>query len=183
MHREEGLGLARRSEAAQCSLPFPRWLVRKLGTVVRILLRAVHRVRRRLALRGRVASQLVGGEPARRATLPFPQRAEEPRGGPAVPPALDEEVEGVAVLIQAAPEVDALATDRDQYLVEKPGVAEATHTCLQRAGVCPSELRAPLPDGFVGDAGSPLGQQVLDVTKAQAEAMYSQTAWLMLWGG
>jgi hypothetical protein len=44
----------------------------------------------------------------------------------AVPPTLNGDVEGVAVLIHGAPEVAALAVDRDEHLVEKPGVTQAT---------------------------------------------------------
>ena len=88
VYREEVLGLAWRFEAAHLSLPLPRGLVRELGAVVGIRLRVVHRRRHRLALGRRVASELVGDEPARRATLTLQLLAEESGGRAAVPPTL-----------------------------------------------------------------------------------------------
>jgi hypothetical protein len=50
----------------------------------------------------------------------------KPRGRGAVPSTLNEDVEGVAILIRGAPEAAALAPDLDEHLVEKQGVTRAT---------------------------------------------------------
>jgi hypothetical protein len=128
----------------------------------------VHRERHRLALRGRAASELVGDEPARRASLSFPQLSEEPRGNPAFRPARDEEVEGVAVLTHGASAVDALARDRDEPSSRSqvsPRRPARFSNALAYAG--PNFARH-CRMVLVGDDGYPLRQQVLDVTKAQA---------------
>jgi hypothetical protein len=71
VYREEALGLAWRLEAAHLSLPFPCRLVREFRAAVGILLPVVHRGRRRVGLRRRVVSELVGDDPARPSTMSF----------------------------------------------------------------------------------------------------------------
>ena len=59
-------------------------------------------------VRGPVASKLVGDQPSRFAPLPFQQLEEEPLGRTRISPALDQDVNHVAVLIDSTPKVVTL---------------------------------------------------------------------------
>ena len=73
VHRQEALRVFDRLESAHLAFALPRWLMRDLGSVVLVLLRAVDDGRHHRAVRGRVAAQLVGDPTARRAALAFQQ--------------------------------------------------------------------------------------------------------------
>ncbi len=66
-------------------------------------------------------------------------------------PALDEDVEHLAVLVHRTPEGVQLAPDADEHRVEVPRVARPWTAPLQRGGKQPAEAQAPLADSFVAD--------------------------------
>ncbi len=65
----------------------------------------------------------------------------------------------------------ALAADGDEHFIHVPDVAESTLSPPQSAGIRWSKLSAPGSNGFVGYANATLSKQVLDIAKAQSEAM------------
>src|SRR3954469_18172986 len=101
---KETLCLPRRLEALHLSFASSGRLVRILGSVIQALVLPVFEVGRDLLLRGSIAGQLVGDQNARRPALPLQQLAQEPFSGPFVPPALYENVEHDAVLVDRAPQ-------------------------------------------------------------------------------
>ena len=109
-----------------------------------------------------VARQLVGDHDARRPALPLQQLAQEPFGGPFVPPALDQHVEYDAVLIDCAPQPVLLAGDFDGDLIKVPFVSGA--------GQPPSD-----PVGIVlhpgGDPVRPVDRKVVNGTVARLGVM------------
>src|SRR3954453_3274760 len=62
----------------------------------------------------------VGDHDARRPALSLQQLAQEPFGGPYVPPALHQNVEHDAVLVHRAPQPVLLAGDFQHDLIEMP---------------------------------------------------------------
>jgi hypothetical protein len=74
-------------------------------------------------MRRLIASELIGDQHPRRRALPLEEFAEEPLGGLSVAPALDEDVEDVAVLVDGPPQILTTAVDRHEHLVEVPLVA------------------------------------------------------------
>jgi hypothetical protein len=84
-----------------------------------------------------------------------------------VSPLLNEDVQGIAILIDSSPQVLASTLNRDKYLIEEPRVAKCSLSSLHRSGVGRPEFPTPLPDGFIGDDYPTLSEQVLDITKAQ----------------
>jgi len=96
-----------------------------------------------------VASQLVGNEAKWFPSLALQQSAKESLRSTPIPTGLNENVDHVPVLIHRPPEILALTVDRDEYLVQIPGVSAATLATFQSPGVLVSELPAPLPDRFV----------------------------------
>jgi len=80
-------------------------------------------------------------------------------------------VNHVAVLIDRTPQIVALPADRDEDLVQKPGVSESTLPLPKLGRVRRPELDAPVPDRLVRDGHTSLRQEILDVAEAQAEAV------------
>ena len=141
--------------------------MRDFGTIVRVVGCVMGDCGHDLPMCNTVAPQLVGHETRRFLSLPlqeFPK--ESPRRTP-VPAGLDEEVDQVPVLVHGAPEILALTVDRDEDLVQKPRIAEATWSSLQPPGVVGAKLPAPLPNGFVRHDDASFGQQILDIPEAQ----------------
>ena len=60
------------------------------------------------------------------------------------------------------------AVDQHEHLVQEPRISESTLTSLQPPSVVGAKLSAPLPNGFVRHDDASFGQEVLDISKAQA---------------
>ena len=76
--------------------------------------------RQNLALRRAVALQLVGNDDAGHVVQPFEQRAKELLRRVLIPPALDQDIEHVIVLIHCTPQVMALPIDGQEHLIQIP---------------------------------------------------------------
>ncbi len=63
------------------------------------------------------------------------------------------------------------AADCDEHFVHVPDVAESTLSSPQSAGIRWPKLAAPGSNGFVGYGDATLREKVLDISKAQSEAM------------
>src|SRR4051794_2932207 len=87
-----------------------------------------------LAFRRRVALELVGDDHPRRILQALQQLAEEALGGFGIAPALHQNIEHVAVLVNGTPEIVLLATDAEKDLIHEPFVARSGPTSLQRVG-------------------------------------------------
>ena len=125
VHRQEALRVFDRLESAHLAFALPRWLMRDLGSVVLVLLRAVDDGRHHRAVRGRVAAQLVGDPTARRAALAFQQFPKETLSCSSITPGLDQDVDHVTVLVYGPPEIPPSALNLHEQLVEMPDVAQA----------------------------------------------------------
>src|SRR3954468_13097532 len=97
--REEALSLAGRLEALHLPLASSGRLVRILGSVIQALMPPVLDRGHDLTLGGAVAGQLVRDHDTRGPALLFQQLAEQALGGLLVAPALDENVEHEAILV------------------------------------------------------------------------------------
>ena len=70
-----------------------------------------------------IAPQFVGHQAPRFASLALQELAKEPLGCTSIATRLHEDVDDIAVLIDSAPEILPLTPDRDEELVQVPGVA------------------------------------------------------------
>jgi hypothetical protein len=118
-----------------------------------------------------IAAQLVGDKVTRHIEQTFQQLTKEALGGALVPTLLDQDIQHFSVLIHGPPQIMTLPPDCDEYLVELPRVAWAPLAMPQLLGKGRTEFQAPLPHGFITNAHSSFGQQLLDITEAEAEAM------------
>ena len=159
-----------RLEALHDPLSSSGRLVGILRTVVQSLVLAMLDARHDLPLGGGVAFQLVGDQHTRRSPLLLQKLAEQAFGGLLVAPALDEDVENKAFLVNGAPEPMLLAGDGDDDLVKVPFVAAARGSATDAVGEFPTEFQAPLPDRLVCDRNPASRQHLLDHAQAQRES-------------
>ncbi len=121
MGGRESLCMARRLEPLHLPLSSSRGLVRHLSPVVQVPALPVLNARQDLALGGAVAAQLVGhDDPEHRLQGPQ-QHAEEALGRSGISPALHEDVEHVAVLVDRTPEIVQLAPNALKRRRPRPG--------------------------------------------------------------
>src|SRR5215471_5451446 len=64
-----------------------------------------------------------------------------------------------------------LAVDSNEDLIQVPVIAESTLPSLQFPSVVRTELLTPPPDRLIGHDNTPLGEKILYISEAQAEAM------------
>ena len=95
--------------------------------------------------------------------LPVEECAEEPLGGLGVAPALNEDVEDVAVLVDGPPHILPTGVDRQEHLVEMPLIGRPFPAAGQPAGVFRPELGTPQPDRLVGDDHTADQHELLDL--------------------
>ena len=95
--------MAGRLEATHRSFTLTRRLMGVLSAVVEAFVLAMLHAGHDLLVRCLVAAQLVGDQHARHILTAFEQLAEELLGGRLVAPALDQDIQHVAVLIDGAP--------------------------------------------------------------------------------
>ncbi len=86
VHRQEPFRVRSGGKPPRLSFALPGRLVRRLGSIVLVLPRAVHHGRHDDAVRRGVAAQLIGDQTERSTALSFQQLTEEPRSGVAVAP-------------------------------------------------------------------------------------------------
>jgi hypothetical protein len=140
VRKQKSLSLPPRFESLHLSFPASRRLMRVLRAIIEVPALAVLDVRQHLALGGAVALPLVGDDYARHKLQASWQSLEEPLGGLAIAPALNQNVEHDAVLIDGAPEIVLHALDADEYRVRMPAVPRPRP---QLRGKAPAELVTP----------------------------------------
>ncbi len=165
VHGGEALQVRGRSKATHLAFPLAHRLMRHLGAIVLILIRAMDHRRHHRAARRRVTAELVRDQPARHAPFALQQRPEEPGGGAPTPSRLDWDVDDVTVLVDRSPQVLLATVQSNEQLIEMPRVSEAPAPVPQPAGIRAAERATPPADRLIGDRDAPLGQEVIDVTK------------------
>ena len=126
-------------------------------------------IRQQLALRNAVTSQLVGHDHSRHILQALQQSPEEPLGGFAIAPVLNQNVEDNTVLIHGTPEIVLHALDPDEHLIQVPFVARSWPAAAQTIGEALAEFLAPSPNRLIGDDNPTLSQKQLNISQAEAE--------------
>ena len=85
--------------------------------------------------------------------------------------ACDQDIEDTAVLVHRFPRIMTFTADCDEHFVHVPDVAESTLLSPRRAGAFGSKFPAPRWNGFTGHGDATLREKVLDISKAQSEAI------------
>ena len=93
---------------------------------------------------------------------------QQPFGCSRVAANLSDFVEHISILIDGAPEIAALAVDRNDHFAKMPYVSWAWLLSLQPASVVRSKFPSPDANGFVGDNDPAFEQQLLNARMAAA---------------
>jgi len=87
-----------------------------------------------------------------------------------VPPALHQDIQHVAVLIDGSPQIRPFPIDGEKDLIQVPLVPTPRATAAEFVRVRLPKLQAPLAHGFVGHDDSALCQKLFDIAKTEREA-------------
>jgi hypothetical protein len=118
-----------------------------------------------------IGAKFIGHNHSEQVAQTLQQLAKEARGRFRVAAALYQNVEHIPVLINRSPEVVQLASNADEYLIQKPFVSRSWPTTLEAIGVRSPKTQAPLADGLIADQDASRCQYQLDFAQAQAEAV------------
>jgi hypothetical protein len=122
-----------------------------------------------MAARSPVGPKPVGEEHGRRIALLPEELAHQPQGYGRVPLGLTSRSRISPSLSTRAPQIHAPAADRDDHLIQVPGVGRPGPQPAQVAGESRPELEHPSSVRLVGDVEPALGEEFLDVAVAQRE--------------
>ena len=122
-------------------------------------------------MRGAVTAEAIRDESPGYAATALQQPTEKSRGGMAISTWLQQDIDDLAILVDGPPEVLAPADDGNEQLVQMPRVAAEAGAPPEASSVGGAERLAPVPDGLVRHRDAALGQEILDVTEAEGEAV------------
>ena len=120
----------------------------QFATVVRVLIGTVWDRWHRLPHCGRIALEFVSHHAPGRCALALEQLAEEAFGCALVAAFLDQNVNGIAVLVNGSPQILQLAANCDEHFIEKPGIAQLASPLFQLASVIQAKSVAPVSNRF-----------------------------------
>jgi hypothetical protein len=169
LHARIPLGVPNRFEALHAALALTNRSMRVLSPVVAHTSCVMRYRWHYIVLRCSVATLLIGHNVARHVPMTLEQHSKEPLRGSRIPALLRQNVEHFTALIDRAPEVDELAVDLAEDLIQVPGVSGATPLAPKPAGILCSKGQTPRPDGLVRDIHASLEHRLLKIAKAQAE--------------
>src|SRR3954452_9590863 len=123
MHGDEALGGTWRFEPLHLAFSSAERLMGDLGPVVLVSPLLMIGVQADLLERSPIGAQLVGCDPSGGKAVLFEQLADELARGGLVPPALDQDLQHLAFIINCSPQVHILAGNTNLYLIEMPARA------------------------------------------------------------
>ena len=136
---EEALGMPGRLEATHGSFALAGRLMRVLCAIVEALVPAMFDAGHHLLLRCLVTAKLVRDEHTRHILAAFEEFTEELLRRSLVSPALDEDIEHVAILVNCPPEIGGLAVDLQKHFIQKPLVSRFGASAPKLIGIrCPN---------------------------------------------
>ncbi len=145
--------------------------MRIFGTIIQPPVLTVLHARQHLAFSCSITGELVGHDHAWDGGAAFEQFPEKLLGCGLVPPALDEYIENVPVLVNRRPEIGCLAVDLQKYFIKVPCVSSLRASSTELSGILLAEFLAPLSDSLVRHDDTTCKQEFFDVTKAEGKAM------------
>jgi hypothetical protein len=138
--------------------------------VIQIPMLAMFHARQECALGGSATLQLVRDNDPWSVLAPLEQLAEESLRRLLVPPALHQDIEDMAVLIDGPPQIMPRAINREEHPVQVPLVAGSGTPAPELIGIGLPELQASLPNGLRGHDNPTGEQELFHIAVAQTEA-------------
>ena len=136
----------------------PSGLMRHFNTIVGIDRIDMFNGRHDFPVRGIIACEFVGDEPAWFIALALDQATEEAHGRVFVAAALHENINRVTILIDGSPQVLVFSLNRDKDLIKMPHITQTSLSLFQFLCIGWSKLLTPLTDRFICDGDSTLGK-------------------------
>src|SRR5512134_1257616 len=174
--RQKTLGMTRRLKPLHAILALACGAMGVLAPIIEVATLAMLDSGQDLALRRAVAFELIGDDDPWHVLEPFEQFAKELLGRLLIPPALDQDVEHVIVLIDGAPEIMALTIDGQEDFIQMPFVPWLGASTLQLIRIVLPKLATPLADGLMSHVDPAFQEQLLHVAVAQGEAVIEPDA-------
>jgi hypothetical protein len=143
--REEPLGLSGRLEPLHPSFALTRRLMGVRGVTLERAVRQLFHAPHERSLGGSITAQLIRDDDPWSILASFEELAEKFLRRRLVPPALHQDIEDMAVLIDRPPEVMPLTTNREKDLIQMPRINSLGTPAPQLIGIRLPELPAPLP--------------------------------------
>ena len=88
----------------------------------------------------------------------------------AISSGLDQEIQNLPFTIYGTPQIHSPAIDRDEYLIEMPACVCGWMRSSELSSIGKAKFYRPAADGFIGNIDATLGQQILDIPKAQRKS-------------
>ena len=129
--RQKALGVAHRLEPSHLSFPLSSWLVRDLRSIVHSLTLFVNNSGEKFFARCAITLELVGHNLPRCVAQALEQFLEKALGGLLVSTFLHQDIKYITILINGAPKIVTPTADADEYLVEKPRIAQLSLTAAK----------------------------------------------------
>ena len=86
-----------------------------------------------------------------------------------VAPGLNKDIQHLALAVHCPPKIHPSSVYGDKNFVQMPAAIRPGSKAPQLSGIGPSELQRPAPYRLIGDINAALGEQVLDVAKANTK--------------
>ena len=144
--------------------------MRVLCPVIAASARDVFALHSEIAQRGTIGWQFVRHHCGWSEALCLEQFAHQFQCGRLVSSGLDQEIQNLPFTIYGAPQLHIPAIDRDEYLIEMPACVCGSMRSSEPSSGGKAKFYRPAADGFIGDIDPTLGQQVLDIPKAQRKS-------------
>src|SRR5262249_27096003 len=157
-------------------LPLARWPMGVLTPVIEIATLAMFHPGQDLPFGRAITLELVRDDHPWHVLQALKQLAKELLRRLLVAAALHQDIQHVVVLVDSAPQVMALAIDRQKDFIKMPFVSWLGASTLQLIGVVLPKFQTPLTDGFMGDVDAALEQELLHVAITQGEAVVEPDA-------
>ena len=169
MHSEKALSHVERLESPHRAFSRPRFLVRACDSIVRVSRGISPRIRNEVTLRDLVAGELVRNDAAGFCFGGLEDPSEEPCRCGSVAFLRQINVDNLTVLVDGSPQLVLCTADFNEDFIDEERVTEA---CMaQSLRIVRAKLPAPGANGLVADRNTSFGQQILDVSCAQVEAV------------
>ena len=171
VHSQKALSHVGRLESPHRAFSRPRFLVRAFDSIVRISRRISPRIRYEVTVRDVVAGELIGNDAARFCFGGLEGPSEEPFRCGSVAFLRQISVDNLTVLVDGSPQLVLCTADFNDDFIDEERVTEACMAPAQSLRIVRAKLPAPGANGLVADRNTSFGQQILDVSCAQAEAV------------
>ncbi len=168
--RRESAAHAWGLESDHTPLALAGGLVGILGTIVEIAVLPMLDTGQELPLGRPIARQFVGDNDPRDVPQALEEFPKELLRSHLIPPALYEDVEHMAVLVDRPPQIMASPVDREEDFIHIPFVARPGPSAPQCIRIRLPELLAPIPYRFIGQRDAAFGHEFFDVPITQAKA-------------